>query len=255
MEGDEHQRVRRLVSPAFTPRSADRLRPVMRRVIGGLVEPLLPTGRCELVARRVRAVPHPDHLRAARRPVGGLEALLGLGHRHLPHLQQRHRQRPRAHQGRDGRARRLRAGDDRRAPVTPGRRPPQRPDRRRGGRRPPLHRRARDDDRGRAHGRHRHHPQPARLLRRAARPAPRPVAAARRGSGPGQARRRGDDALPRRGRRHRPDRVRGHRVPRRPLPHRHARGHQPGDRQHRSRACGTTRTASTSSARPSAPRT
>ena len=29
-EGDEHQRLRRLVSPAFTPRSADRLRPVMR---------------------------------------------------------------------------------------------------------------------------------------------------------------------------------------------------------------------------------
>ena len=49
LEGDEHQRLRRLVSPAFTPRSADRLRPVMRRVIGGLVEPLLPTGRCELV--------------------------------------------------------------------------------------------------------------------------------------------------------------------------------------------------------------
>ena len=49
MEGDEHQRLRRLVSSAFTPRSADRLRPVMRRVIGGLVEPLLPRGRCELV--------------------------------------------------------------------------------------------------------------------------------------------------------------------------------------------------------------
>ena len=49
MEGDEHQRLRRLVSSAFTPRSAYRLRPVMRRVIGGLVEPLLPRGRCELV--------------------------------------------------------------------------------------------------------------------------------------------------------------------------------------------------------------
>ncbi len=32
-EGDEHQRLRRLVSPAFTPRSADRLRPAMRTVI------------------------------------------------------------------------------------------------------------------------------------------------------------------------------------------------------------------------------
>jgi len=59
MEGDEHQRVRRLVSPAFTPRSADRLRPVMRRVIGDLVEPLLPTGRCELVADVCEPYPIP----------------------------------------------------------------------------------------------------------------------------------------------------------------------------------------------------
>ncbi len=37
-EGDEHQRLRRLVSPAFTPRSADRLRPVMRTVIGEILD-------------------------------------------------------------------------------------------------------------------------------------------------------------------------------------------------------------------------
>jgi cytochrome P450 len=59
MEGDEHQRLRRLVSPAFTPRSADRLRPTMRRVIGGLVEPLLPIGRCELVADVCEPYPIP----------------------------------------------------------------------------------------------------------------------------------------------------------------------------------------------------
>jgi cytochrome P450 len=59
LEGDEHQRLRRLVSPAFTPRSADRLRPVMRRVIGGLVEPLLPTGRCELVGDVCEPYPIP----------------------------------------------------------------------------------------------------------------------------------------------------------------------------------------------------
>jgi len=59
MEGDEHQRLRRLVAPAFTPRSADRLRPVMRRVIGGLVDPLLPTGRCELVADVCEPYPIP----------------------------------------------------------------------------------------------------------------------------------------------------------------------------------------------------
>lgn len=37
-EGDEHQRLRRLVSPAFTPRSADRLRPFMRTVLGDLLD-------------------------------------------------------------------------------------------------------------------------------------------------------------------------------------------------------------------------
>jgi cytochrome P450 len=59
MEGDEHQRLRRLVAPAFTPRSADRLRPVMRRVIGDLLEPLLPTGRCELVGDVCEPYPIP----------------------------------------------------------------------------------------------------------------------------------------------------------------------------------------------------
>ena len=49
MEGDEHQRVRRLVSGAFTPRSADRLRPFMREVIDELIEPFASAGRCEFV--------------------------------------------------------------------------------------------------------------------------------------------------------------------------------------------------------------
>src|SRR3954454_14919566 len=33
MEGDEHGRLRRLVASAFTPKSADRLRPYMRDVV------------------------------------------------------------------------------------------------------------------------------------------------------------------------------------------------------------------------------
>ncbi|MDQ3352389.1 MAG: hypothetical protein M3501_10560, partial [Actinomycetota bacterium] len=37
-EGDEHVRLRRLVGKAFSPRSADRLRPFMRGVIDGLVD-------------------------------------------------------------------------------------------------------------------------------------------------------------------------------------------------------------------------
>jgi cytochrome P450 len=49
MEGPEHTRLRRLVSPAFTPRAADRLRPFMRSVVDRLVDPIAPQGRCELV--------------------------------------------------------------------------------------------------------------------------------------------------------------------------------------------------------------
>ena len=49
MEGPEHARLRRLAAPAFTPKAADRLRPFMREVIDGLVDPFVPTGRIELV--------------------------------------------------------------------------------------------------------------------------------------------------------------------------------------------------------------
>jgi cytochrome P450 len=50
MEGPEHHRLRRLAAPAFTPKAADRLRPFMREVINGLLNPHTPTGRIELVA-------------------------------------------------------------------------------------------------------------------------------------------------------------------------------------------------------------
>ena len=49
MEGDEHSRVRRLVSGAFTPRSADRLRPFMREVMNQLVDEIADRGRCDFV--------------------------------------------------------------------------------------------------------------------------------------------------------------------------------------------------------------
>src|SRR5487761_997009 len=49
MEGDEHARLRRLVAPAFTPGSADKLRPFMRVVIDGLLDDVAPRGRCEFV--------------------------------------------------------------------------------------------------------------------------------------------------------------------------------------------------------------
>jgi cytochrome P450 len=49
LDGEEHARLRRLVAGAFTPKSAERLRPFMREVIGGLVDAVAPSGRCELV--------------------------------------------------------------------------------------------------------------------------------------------------------------------------------------------------------------
>jgi cytochrome P450 len=47
-EGDEHTRLRRLVGKAFSPRAADRLRPFMRDVVNGLVDPVAPTGRADI---------------------------------------------------------------------------------------------------------------------------------------------------------------------------------------------------------------
>ena len=49
MEGEGHARLRRLVAPAFTPASANRLRPTMRSVVGELVERVVDRGECELV--------------------------------------------------------------------------------------------------------------------------------------------------------------------------------------------------------------
>jgi cytochrome P450 len=59
MEGDEHTRVRRLASPAFTPRATDRLRPFMREVMGELVDRVADRGRCELVADVCEPYPIP----------------------------------------------------------------------------------------------------------------------------------------------------------------------------------------------------
>lgn len=59
MDGPEHTRLRRLVAPAFTPRSADRLRPYMREVVSGLVDEVADAGRCELVADVCEPYPIP----------------------------------------------------------------------------------------------------------------------------------------------------------------------------------------------------
>lgn len=48
-EGEVHVRLRRLVAPAFSPRSADRLRPFMRDVVNSLIDPFAGTGQAEVV--------------------------------------------------------------------------------------------------------------------------------------------------------------------------------------------------------------
>jgi cytochrome P450 len=48
-EGDVHVRLRRLVAPAFSPRSADRLRPFMRETVNSLLDPFTTSGKAEVV--------------------------------------------------------------------------------------------------------------------------------------------------------------------------------------------------------------
>lgn len=59
LDGAEHHRLRRLVSKAFSPRSAERLRTVIRDVVTDLVEPLVATGRCDVVNDVARRYPTP----------------------------------------------------------------------------------------------------------------------------------------------------------------------------------------------------
>ena len=58
-EGPDHTRLRRLVSPAFTPASANRHRPTMRRVVAELVGAHLDEGHCEFVADVCEPYPIP----------------------------------------------------------------------------------------------------------------------------------------------------------------------------------------------------
>jgi cytochrome P450 len=59
MEGDEHARLRRLVAPAFTPASANRLRPTMRSVVTGLIDQVSEDGSCEFVSDICEPYPIP----------------------------------------------------------------------------------------------------------------------------------------------------------------------------------------------------
>jgi cytochrome P450 len=59
MEGDEHARLRRLVAPAFTPASANRLRPTMRAVVTDQIDQIGDDGTCEFVAAICAPYPIP----------------------------------------------------------------------------------------------------------------------------------------------------------------------------------------------------
>lgn len=59
MEGEEHTRLRRLASPAFTPKATERLRPFMREVMNGLVDAVAEKGSCDFVADICEPYPIP----------------------------------------------------------------------------------------------------------------------------------------------------------------------------------------------------
>ena len=57
MEGEDHHRLRRLVAKAFTPRSVDRLRPVMRDAFGERLSEVASRGRCDAVPELCESYP------------------------------------------------------------------------------------------------------------------------------------------------------------------------------------------------------
>ena len=58
-EGGVHTRLRRLVAKAFSPRSADRLRPFMREVMNGLIDPVAASGTADIFADITEPYPIP----------------------------------------------------------------------------------------------------------------------------------------------------------------------------------------------------
>jgi cytochrome P450 len=57
VNGDQHRRLRNLVNPAFTSRSADRWRPAMREYLERLWEPLATQDHCDFVAEFAKPYP------------------------------------------------------------------------------------------------------------------------------------------------------------------------------------------------------
>jgi cytochrome P450 len=59
LDGETHHRIRRLVSKAFAPRGAERMRSLAIEVIAELVDPLTRVGRCDVVTDIARRYPTP----------------------------------------------------------------------------------------------------------------------------------------------------------------------------------------------------
>jgi cytochrome P450 len=59
MEGDEHRRLRSLVSKAFTPRASARMEDAIDRVINELIDQVADAGRCDFVTDIARPYPIP----------------------------------------------------------------------------------------------------------------------------------------------------------------------------------------------------
>ena len=59
INGEDHTRLRRLVSKAFTPRSVSRLDETITEIIDELIDPLASAGRCDIVADIARPYPVP----------------------------------------------------------------------------------------------------------------------------------------------------------------------------------------------------
>lgn len=57
LDGDEHRRLRRLVSGAFTPKATARLRTVVVDIITGLIDRQTPRGHCDVVTDIARQYP------------------------------------------------------------------------------------------------------------------------------------------------------------------------------------------------------
>lgn len=58
-EGEVHTRLRRLVGKSFSPRAADQLRPFMREVINGLIDPVAGAGRADIAVDICEPYPIP----------------------------------------------------------------------------------------------------------------------------------------------------------------------------------------------------